>query len=85
MESSSRKDGSFSDPYEQSHKKCMEDTRGKYSDTMDFHLKTQLRVEICIFFFTLLPVQESSSCFCRKRVINAMKCLEGMTVSICSV
>lgn len=51
MQSSSRKDGSFSDPYEQSYKKCMENTRGKYGDTMGFHLKTQLRVEICIFFF----------------------------------
>lgn len=54
MQSSSRKDGSFSDPYEQSYKKSMENTRGKYGDTMGFHLKTQLRVEICIFFFLML-------------------------------
>ena len=54
MQSSCRNDGSFSVLCEQSHKKRMEDTRGKYGDTMEFRyerLKTQLRVETYWFFY----------------------------------
>jgi len=48
MQSSCRNDGFLSVLCEQSHKKCIEDTRGKHGDTMEFHyesLKTQLEVE----------------------------------------
>lgn len=48
IQSSCRNGGSLSVLCEQSHKKCVEDTRGKYGDTREFcceSLKTQLGVE----------------------------------------
>lgn len=38
----------------------MENTRGKYGDTMGFHLKTQLRVEICFFFFNAFTLSKKA-------------------------
>lgn len=81
MQSFCGNDGFFSVFHEQHPKKHMEDIRGKYGDTMEFHhktLKTQHRVENYCEFLTFFSLSMKPVAGFEK--MSTKKCFEGRTI-----